>query len=590
MAGEAMQSVRILYDVPNWAYFQVAEALRKYAPSEFDVTPAHWPQTAPQALDAALGPEQPDFVIVNQFRDAPCVRAHIEKRGWNTCIVCFWNVGWPRRTEYLASTLAAADGIIFINEEYWRNIGQPPHCVCIPHGADLDVFEPRLPVAQRPRRILWLGSEVNRTVKGYDQIIAPLETRLCDLGFECDFRLLQSNDGGPLGACAMADWYNSGRILLCASTSEGTPNVALEAAACGCVPVSTPVGNMPELIRHGDNGLIVEASVDAFVEAVQLADSRCSVLSEAILNDIRAWGWDVLAPKVFDFVRQVGERGTTDAGRRTGVQEHGVSKTVSAGRRGGRDIGSELTVFVTTVGAQTFEACVHLLEQQDCRFGLRIIRDVAPLSAAFQRMLDDCGTPYYVQVDEDMLLYPHAVRTLYERMLAQPGNTAIHTELLFDTHVRMNIDGVKVFRHAIVKHFPFADVEGCDVDQNERLAAAGFALSRGGRTGGDRPHDGTLGLHGTAFTPEAAFYRYLKLSRMARRAKHVVGWENLAIDMARRVVEECTPANVYALLGAMAGQVAPMGEANGEKHFREQARSEGFQALNRFHARISNST
>ena len=40
-------------------------------------------------------------------------------------------------------------------------------------------------------------------------------------------------------------------------------------------------------------------------------------------------------------------------------------------------------------------------------------------------MLDECTTPYFVQVDEDMLLYPHAVRTLHERMAAAATEVAM---------------------------------------------------------------------------------------------------------------------------------------------------------------------
>ena len=49
----------------------------------------------------------------------------------------------------------------------------------------------------------------------------------------------------------MAAWYDTGTVYVVASQFEGTPNPALEAASAGCVVVSTPVGNMPELIRDG---------------------------------------------------------------------------------------------------------------------------------------------------------------------------------------------------------------------------------------------------------------------------------------------------------------------------------------------------
>lgn len=43
------------------------------------------------------------------------------------------------------------------------------------------------------------------------------------------------------------------------SQAEGISNTLLEAMACGCAPVVTEVGGNPELVRDGDNGLLVPA-------------------------------------------------------------------------------------------------------------------------------------------------------------------------------------------------------------------------------------------------------------------------------------------------------------------------------------------
>ena len=46
------------------------------------------------------------------------------------------------------------------------------------------------------------------------------------------------------------------------------------------------------------------------------------------------------------------------------------------------DLSSEVTVFVSTVGAASFPDCMTHLAAQDCRFGLEVIEGLAPMSAA----------------------------------------------------------------------------------------------------------------------------------------------------------------------------------------------------------------
>ncbi len=73
--------------------------------------------------------------------------------------------------------------------------------------------------------------------------------------------------GGSLSQAEMPAFYNTLDVITCASDAEGDPRPLIEGMACGCFPITVDVGIAPELVRHGDNGMIVERSPAAFAEA-----------------------------------------------------------------------------------------------------------------------------------------------------------------------------------------------------------------------------------------------------------------------------------------------------------------------------------
>jgi len=92
----------------------------------------------------------------------------------------------------------------------------------------------------------------------------------------------------------MRDFYHSLDVYVCASRSEGTPNPCLEAAACGVPVVTTRVGNMPELIQHGVNGLFVERDVADIAATITLLRDNPNLrvrLSQSMLTSITSWDW-----------------------------------------------------------------------------------------------------------------------------------------------------------------------------------------------------------------------------------------------------------------------------------------------------------
>lgn len=560
-AEELMPTLKIIYDVDGWAYHNEALALQKHAPPDFEVSIASL--SRPEEAPMALGDAPVDVVFLLGESKTRAVRRTLQERGRQSKLVAGWCNGFPHRIDLFYRMRHEADAWIFNNQSAWEGTGRLPRTAMIPNGVDLDLFTVKRPQESRAPKVLWTGSERYRRLKGYDDIMLPLQRKLGARGIEYEFLLVDSNGAHKRTRQQMVEWYNSGTVLVCASQSEGTPNPALEAAACGCTVVSTPVGNMPELIRNDVNGYLVERDLEAFAAAIGMACDNYLRLARAMQQDIQAWHWATRSPEFFRVFREVLDLDHRPLPSRP-------------------DLSNAVTVFVTTVGAPTFEACLTHLREQDCTFRLQIIDHVAPMNAAFQRMMDECRTPYFVQVDEDMLLYPHAVRTLHETIVGAGPNVAMYVAELYDVHVARCIQGVKIFRNDLVRRYPLTAGNAFESEQVARLETDGHVVLR--TVCGLNPVPGrTLGLHGTQWTSRSIYERYATLERRRRTNPPQLQWFTpYAAEFLRRFSDEPSEENFFALMGVIAGVLAsPEGEANA-KDYRTYASLPGFEALRQF--------
>ena len=56
----------------------------------------------------------------------------------------------------------------------------------------------------------------------------------------------------------LPDYLNELKLLVFSSYSEGLPNIVSESMACGTLVLATPVGGVPDLIKDGETGFIIE--------------------------------------------------------------------------------------------------------------------------------------------------------------------------------------------------------------------------------------------------------------------------------------------------------------------------------------------
>lgn len=110
---------------------------------------------------------------------------------------------------------------------------------------------------------------------------------------------------GPLDRAEMARYLKACSVFVLPSTSEGFPLTIVEAMSSGCPIVSTRVRGLPEIVRQGRNGLLVEprdeqALARGIIRLLKDPKTR-RAMSGNNIRDARAYSWE-------NIVRQIMER------------------------------------------------------------------------------------------------------------------------------------------------------------------------------------------------------------------------------------------------------------------------------------------
>jgi len=265
-----MRRILCVVNRPGWAHDRKTDALVRGLADHYALEKRFQADLTAEDLEAA---DAILFYYWLQIDELPHLRALLRLRRERLLVgVCsHYELEGAWRAPALA-TLSEARAVFVNNrlllEELAPLLSVPIHYT--PNGVDTTFFRP--PVHPRAAttglRVGWAGSLTNHgpTHRGVQEVIAPAAAlagaELCLAAREARWRT----------AAEMVDFYHSIDVYVCASRSEGTPNPCLEAAACGLPVITTPVGNMPELIRDGVNGFLVRREADDV--AARLAQLR----------------------------------------------------------------------------------------------------------------------------------------------------------------------------------------------------------------------------------------------------------------------------------------------------------------------------
>ena len=307
MEPETAPNVLCIVDRPGWAHDRKTRALAAALAGEYRLVTRYQSEVSEGDIHAA------DLVLVYywlQIRQMSRLKRGFERVRdrlmIGACSEYELEGRWRRPGLAMLSSLPRA---VFANnlklaKQLEEALGR--RVFYTPNGVDTSFFRPAAaPPPPAPVRVGWAGSLKNQTSahRGVHQFIVPAVAAVG--GAEL---CLAAREDRWRNAEEMREFYQSLHVYVCASRSEGTPNPCLEAAACGLPVLTTAVGNMPELIRDGENGLFVIRDVDDIAAKLRrLRDDpelreRMGCAARAA---VEAWDWRHQAPRYAEMFRAV---------------------------------------------------------------------------------------------------------------------------------------------------------------------------------------------------------------------------------------------------------------------------------------------
>ena len=274
---------RILFvtDVCGWAWWNKSRYIQMYLKDQFDIN-----------IICVLGPEAQGinrgkfdlfftygYSYVGLLQQVP-----IKKR--ITGITAHRPMNVIKSYMTLAHNLHA-NSIMLYDE--LKSVANHNRIWYVPNGVDEHVFKP---IKQIGRKNQLVAGHVGKkcAAKGQDQFIIPA---MQSADVESITNMNDYRNRRPY--CEMYEYYQNMDVFVVASVEDGTPNGALEAAACGRPIISNRIGNMPEFIKDGVNGFLVDRNVDDYIEKLNYLNKNRKVLEKmgkAARETVeKSWTW-----------------------------------------------------------------------------------------------------------------------------------------------------------------------------------------------------------------------------------------------------------------------------------------------------------
>ena len=124
--------------------------------------------------------------------------------------------------------------------------------------------------------VLKARSDVRLIIRGNGYLMDEIQQQVKDSQIEDVVTFV-----GWVNRDELPDYYNQMKVLVLPSLSEGIPVTIQESMACGTPVLATPVGSIPDLIKDGETGFIMDNNTPECI-----AENIIRALDNPELNDI----------------------------------------------------------------------------------------------------------------------------------------------------------------------------------------------------------------------------------------------------------------------------------------------------------------
>ena len=322
---------RRLYALAPSVFVSARRACRTLSERErFDVVHAHW--VVPNGYIAAgvAGARRIPLVVTLHGSDVSVS----ERKPW---------LGRLARSAFERTSVVTAPSRDLI--ERASRLGATGSVELIPWGADPDVFRPDPDGAERVRRHHGLARDdvlvvgIGRFVrwKGFDDLLHAVHRAREQVGTlklvlvgdgdtrpELEALVAELGMGNSVAFAGMALRDDVNAYLAAADIVavpsvhadgfvDGQPTVALEAMAAGKPLVVTRVGGLPDLVRSGENGLVVEERdrdglAAAIVSLARDTEERAAMGTAGRNRVVSELNWDAVADRLIEVYEAAASR------------------------------------------------------------------------------------------------------------------------------------------------------------------------------------------------------------------------------------------------------------------------------------------